>query len=108
MYKNESPFVSLAKLKNGLTDFNNYFFILFALLQGWFKKKKKSEKLPGKLENSGKTESAFFCGSGWNDLTIFFLMFVIIRMRFLCKEKLEKLPGKLENSEKLKVLFCDG
>jgi hypothetical protein len=96
------------KLKNGSTDLNNYFFILFALLQGWFKKKKKSEKLPGKLENSGKTESAFFCGNGWNDLANFFLMFVIIRMRFLCKEKLEKLPGKLENSGKLKVLFCDG
>jgi hypothetical protein len=68
---NRRSLVSL-KLKNGLTDLNNYFFILFALLQGWFKKKKKSEKLPGKLENSGKTESAFFCGSGWNDLTIFF------------------------------------
>jgi hypothetical protein len=51
--------------------------------------------LPGKLENSGKTESAFFCGNGWN-----VLMFVIIRMRFLCKEKLEKLPGKLKNSGK--------
>jgi hypothetical protein len=47
------------KLKNGLTDLNIYFFLLFALLQGWFKKKKKSEKLPGKLENSGKTESAW-------------------------------------------------
>jgi hypothetical protein len=60
------------KLKNGSTDLNNYFFILFALLQVWFKKKTKSEKLPGKLENSGKTESAFFCGNGWNDLAIFF------------------------------------
>jgi hypothetical protein len=94
---NRRSLVSL-KLKNGSTDLNNYFFILFALLQGWFKKKKKSEKLPGKLENSGKTESAFFCGNGWNDLAIFFFMFVIIRMRFLCKEKLEKLSGKLKNS----------
>jgi hypothetical protein len=68
-------------------------------------KKKKSEKLPGKLENSGKTESAFFCGNGWNDLANFFLMFVIIRMRFLCKEKLEKLPGKLENSGKTENAF---
>jgi hypothetical protein len=48
------------KLKNGLTDLNIYFFLLFALIQGWFKKKKKMEKLPGKLENSGKTESAFW------------------------------------------------
>jgi hypothetical protein len=91
---NRRSLVSL-KLKNGLTDLNIYFFLLFALIQGWFKRKKKSEKLPGKLENSGKTESAFFCGNGWNDLANFFLMFVIIRMRFLCKEKLEKLPGKL-------------
>jgi hypothetical protein len=94
------------KLKNGSTDLNNYFFILFALLQGWFKKKKKLEKLPGKLKNSGKIESAFFCGNGWNDLAnYFFLMFVIIRMRFLCKEKLEKLPGKLENSGKTESAF---
>jgi hypothetical protein len=65
-------YVSL-KLKNGLTDLNIYFFILFALIQGLFKKKKKLEKLPGKLENSGKTESPFFYGNGWNDLAkIFF------------------------------------
>jgi hypothetical protein len=70
---NRRSLVSL-KLKNGLTDLNIYFFLLFALLQGWFKKKKKSEKLPGKLENSGKTESAFFCGNGWNDLAIFFFL----------------------------------
>jgi hypothetical protein len=68
---NRRSLVSL-KLKNGLTDLNVYFFILFALLQGWFKKKKKSEKLPGKLEFSGRTESAFFCGNGWNDLANFF------------------------------------
>jgi hypothetical protein len=74
--------------------------------RGGLKRKKKSEKLPGKLENSGKTESAFFCGNGWNDLAnFFFLMFVIIRMRFLCKEKLEKLPGKLENSGKTESAF---
>jgi hypothetical protein len=48
------------KRKNGLTDLNINFFLLFALIQGWLKKKKKLEKLPGKLENSGKTESAFF------------------------------------------------
>jgi hypothetical protein len=53
----------------------------------------KIGKIARKLENSGKTESAFFYGNDWNDLAIFF-MFVIIRMSFLCKEKLEKLPGK--------------
>jgi hypothetical protein len=36
---NRRSLVSL-KLKNGLTDLDNYFLILFALLQGWFKKKK--------------------------------------------------------------------
>jgi hypothetical protein len=30
------------------------------------------EKLPRKLENSGKTESAFFNGNGWNNVAIFF------------------------------------
>jgi hypothetical protein len=34
---NRRSLVSL-KLKNGSTDLNNYFFISFALLQGWFKK----------------------------------------------------------------------
>jgi hypothetical protein len=91
---NPRSLVSL-KLKNGLTDLNIYFFLLFALIQGWFKKKKKSEKLPGKLENSGKTESSVGTAG-----TIFFLIFVIIRMRFLCTEKLEKLLEKLENSGK--------
>jgi hypothetical protein len=68
---NRRSLVSL-KLKNGLTDLNINFFILFALLQGWFKKKKKSEKLPGKLENSGKTEVAFFMGTAGRILLIFF------------------------------------
>jgi hypothetical protein len=85
------------KLKNRLTDLNIYFFILFALIQGWFKKKKKLEKLPGKLENSGKTESAFFYMNGWNDLANFFFYVCNNVYEFLCNEKLEKLPGKLEN-----------
>jgi hypothetical protein len=75
---NRRSLVSL-KIKNGLTDLNIYFFLLFALIQGWFKKKKK--------------------------LANFFLMIVIIRMRFLCKEKLEKLPGKLENLGKTESAF---
>jgi hypothetical protein len=36
---NRRSLVSL-KLKNGLTDLNIYFFLLLALIQGWFKKKK--------------------------------------------------------------------
>jgi hypothetical protein len=77
---NRRSLVSL-KLKNGLTDLNIYFFLLFALLQGWFKKKKKSEKLPGKLENSGKTESAFLW---WICIILhfFFVLFVIVVKKF--------------------------
>jgi hypothetical protein len=67
--------------------------------------KEKLEKLPGKLENLGKTESAFFMGTAGTILQNFFLMFVIIRIRFLCKEKLEKLRGKLENSGKTESAF---
>jgi hypothetical protein len=42
------------KLKNGSTDLNNYFFILFALLQEWFKMKKKIGKVARKIEKLGK------------------------------------------------------
>jgi hypothetical protein len=68
---------------------------LFALLQGWFKKKRKSEKVPGKLENSGKTESAFFLWERLERFGYFFLMFVIILMRFLCKKKIGKVARKI-------------
>jgi hypothetical protein len=44
---------------------------MFAIVRIMFLWKKNLEKLPGKLENSGKTESAFFYGNGWNDLAIF-------------------------------------
>jgi hypothetical protein len=58
---NRRSLVSL-KLENGLTDLNIYFFLLFALIQGWFKKKKTLEKLPGKLENSEKLKVLFCDG----------------------------------------------
>jgi hypothetical protein len=45
---------------------------MFVTVRIRFSWKKKLEKLPGKLENSGKTESAFFYGNGWNDLANFF------------------------------------
>jgi hypothetical protein len=93
---NRRSLVSL-KLKNGLTDLNINFFLLFALIQGWFKKKKKVGKAVRKI---GK-----FYMNGWNDLANFFLMFVIIRMRFLRNEKLEKLLEKLENSGKTESAF---
>jgi hypothetical protein len=81
------------------------FFLMFKIIRMRFLCNEKLEKLPGKLENSGKTENAFFYMNGWNDLANFFLMFKIIRMRFLCNEKLEKLPGKLENSGKTESAF---
>jgi hypothetical protein len=50
---NRRSLVSL-KLKNGLTDLNIYFFLLFALIQGWFKKKKKIGKVAWKIGKFGK------------------------------------------------------
>jgi hypothetical protein len=50
---NRRSLVSL-KLRNGSTDLNNNFFLLFALLQGWFKKKKKIGKVARKIEKFGK------------------------------------------------------
>jgi hypothetical protein len=101
---NRRSLVSL-KLKNGLTDLSIYFFILFALLQGWLKKKKKSEKLPGKLENSGKTESAFFCGNGWNDLAIFFFYVRNNPYEVFMYRKIGKVTRKIENSGKTESAF---
>jgi hypothetical protein len=51
---NRRSLVSL-KLKNGLTDLNIYFFLLFALIQGWFKKKKKMEKLAGGSQSTNRS-----------------------------------------------------
>jgi hypothetical protein len=101
---NRRSLVSL-KLKNGLTDLNIYFFILFALLQGWFKKKKNRKSCPENWKIREKLKVLFSVGMAGTIWLIFFLMFVIIRMRFLCKEKLEKLPGQLENSEKTESAF---
>jgi hypothetical protein len=42
---NRRSLVSL-KLKHGLTDLNINFFLLFALIQGWFKKQKKWKSCP--------------------------------------------------------------
>jgi hypothetical protein len=99
---NRRSLVSL-KLKNGLIDLNINFFLLFALIQGWSKKKIRKScpenwKIREKLKVLFSVETA---GTIW----LIFFMFVIIRMRFLCKEKLEKLPGKLENSGKTESAF---
>jgi hypothetical protein len=54
VYKNESPFVSLAKTQKRLDRFEYLFFLLFALIQGWFKKKKKIGKVARKIGKFGK------------------------------------------------------
>jgi hypothetical protein len=48
---NRRSLVSL-KIKNGLTDLNIYFFLLFALIQGWFKKEKKIGKFFFNVRNN--------------------------------------------------------
>jgi hypothetical protein len=79
---------------------------LFALIQGWFKKKKNRKSYPENWKIREKLKVLFSVGTaGTIWLIFFFLILVIIRMRFLCKEKLEKLPGKLENSGKTESAF---
>jgi hypothetical protein len=101
---NRRSLVSL-KLKNGLTDLNINFFLLFALIQGWSKKKKIRKSCPKNWKIREKLKVLFSVETAGTIWLIFFFMFVIIRMRFLWKEKLEKLPGKLENSGKTESAF---
>jgi NhaP-type Na+/H+ or K+/H+ antiporter len=62
--------------------------------------KEKLEKLPGKLENSGKTESAFCDGYA---LLFFFVLFVIVVKKFSGKKNRDnyEYKGKSKNSGKL-------
>jgi hypothetical protein len=67
--------------------------------------KEKLEKLPGKLENSGKTESAFL----WWICIILFLfcfvrLFVIVVKKFSGKKNRENYKGNSKNSGKLQKL----
>jgi hypothetical protein len=59
---NRRSLVSL-KLKNGSTDLNIYFFILFALLQGWFKKKKNRKSCPENWKIREKLKVLFSVGT---------------------------------------------
>jgi hypothetical protein len=59
-----------ASLENGWADLANSFLNVCKSPNQVFTGK-KWDKLPRKLENSGKTGSAFFYGNGWNDLDIF-------------------------------------
>jgi hypothetical protein len=63
--------------------------------------KEKLEKLPGKLENSGKTESAFL---RWICIIIFFVLFVIVVKKFSGKKNCDNYKGKSKNSGKLQKL----
>jgi hypothetical protein len=51
-----------ASLENGWTDLANSFFFNVRNSPSKVFMEKQLEKLPGKLENSGKIESAFFYG----------------------------------------------
>jgi NhaP-type Na+/H+ or K+/H+ antiporter len=63
--------------------------------------KEKLEKLPGKLENSGKTESAFCDGYA---LLFFFVLLVIVVKKFSGKKNRDNYKGKSKNSGKLQKL----
>jgi hypothetical protein len=67
---NRRSLVSL-KLENGLTDLDIYFFLLFVLVQGWFKKEKKIGKVARKLENSDKLKVLFSVGTAGTIWLIF-------------------------------------
>jgi hypothetical protein len=67
--------------------------------------KEKLEKLPGKLENSGKTKSAFFYGIFVMDMhNSFFVLFVIVVKKFSGRKNRDNYKGKSENSGKLQKL----
>jgi hypothetical protein len=68
---NRRSLVSL-KLKNSSTDLNNYFFILFALLQGWFKKKKNRKSCPENWKIREKLKVLFSVGTAGTIWLIFF------------------------------------
>jgi hypothetical protein len=61
---NRRSLVSL-KLKNGLTDLNIYLFLLFALIQGWFKRKKKWKSCPENWKIWEKLKVLFSMGTIW-------------------------------------------
>jgi hypothetical protein len=71
---------------------------MFVIVRIRFLCKEKLEKLPGKLENSGKTESAFFYGIFVMDMhNSFFILFVIVVKKFSGKKNWGNYKGKSEN-----------
>jgi hypothetical protein len=71
-YKNESPFVSLAKTQKRLDRFEYIFFILFALIQEWFKKKKNRKSCPENWKIREKLKVLFSVGTAGTIWLIFF------------------------------------
>jgi hypothetical protein len=69
------------------------FFLMFVIIRMRFLCKEKLEKLPGKLENSGKTESAFLW---WICLILFFFFVRYSREKVFRKKKSEQLQRKIE------------
>jgi hypothetical protein len=63
LYKNESPFVSFAKTQKRLDRFEYLFFLLFALIQGWFKKKKNWKSCPENWKIREKLKVLFSMGT---------------------------------------------
>jgi hypothetical protein len=72
------------KRKNGLTDLNIYFFLLFALIQGWLKKKKNWKSCPENWKIREKLKVLFFVMDIHN---YFFVLFVIVLKKFSGKKK---------------------
>jgi hypothetical protein len=65
--------------------------------------KEKLKKLLGKLEISGKTESAFFCGIC---IIIFFVLFVIVVKKFSEKKNRYNYKGKSGKLQKLWFFYA--
>jgi hypothetical protein len=59
---NRRSLVSL-KLKNGSTDLKIYVFLLFPLIQGWFKKKKNRKSCPENWKIREKLKVLFSVGT---------------------------------------------
>jgi hypothetical protein len=87
----------------------NSFLKMFVIVRIRFLWKKKLEKLPGKLENSGKTETAFFYGIFVMDIHNFFFFFdrrgFDSREKVFRKKNRDNYKGKSDNSGKLQKLY---
>jgi hypothetical protein len=90
--------------KNGSTDLNIYFFLLFALLQGWFKKKKNRKSCP---ENWKIREKLCFFVMDMHNY-FFFVLFVIVVKKFSGKKsgQLQRKVEKFGQTAKIIIFVC--